>query len=71
MNDRDDLYACCIRDIVFFQQNGRTVVPHHLAVRDRSRVHFTKKCYCVQKNGKNGQKKQTCLEHRLPALVSS
>ena len=40
MNNRGDPYAFCIGDIVFFRQNGKTVVPHKLAVRDRSRVHL-------------------------------
>ena len=70
MKDRGDPYAFCIGYIVFFRQNGRTVVPHHLAVRDRSHVHFIKKCYRWQKNGNHGKKK-TCSEHRPPVFVSS
>ena len=64
MNDKGDLYAFYIKDIVFFQQNGRTIFPHKLAVRDRSRVYFTKKCYRRQKNGKLG------IKHKLARNTS-
>ena len=56
MNNKGDPYAFCIEDIVFFWKNGRTIVPHKIAVKDRSHVYFTKKCCRWQKNGEHGIK---------------
>ena len=68
MNIRNDPYAFCIGDIEFFSSNGRTVIPHQIAVKNRHRVHYTEKRYRVQKNGMNGEKKKLARNTAHPHL---
>ena len=68
MNNRGDPCAFCIGDIEFLSSNSRTVVPHHIVVRNRSRIHYTQKCYCIQKNNKNSQKKKLGWNKTHPHL---
>ena len=68
LNIRKDPYAFCIGDIEFFSSNGRTVIPHQIAVRNRHKVHYTEKCYRVQKNGQNGEKKKLARNKTHPHL---
>ena len=67
-NKKGDPYAFCLLDIVFFRQNGRTTIPHDIAVRNRHLVHFTEKCYRMQKNGYNGEKRKLARNKQFPHL---
>ena len=68
MNIKNDPYAFCIQDIEFFCSNGRTVIPHQIAVRNRRNIHFTEKCYRVQKNVKKYEKKKLARNNTHPHL---
>ena len=67
-NRRKDPYAFCLGNVVFYHSNGRTIIPHELAVQDRSLVFFIEKCYRMQKNEQNGEKRKLARNAKFPHL---